>query len=92
MHRRRSVGQIIGRYFGLLRKSQRTTIGDLVVGLLRSAKAGEAAIARGMLDLTMVRHRIKRIWRFSWSIGLGYPPPLLRCFLPPIPSEGHWAR
>lgn len=64
MHRRRSVRHIIGRYFGLLRKSQRTTISDLTLGLLRSARAGEAAIARGMLSATTVRHRIKRIWRF----------------------------
>jgi hypothetical protein len=48
-----------------VRKSQRKTIADLVLGLIRRRRVGLAAIARGMLDLTTVRHRIKRIWRFA---------------------------
>ena len=70
MHRRRFLGQVIGRHFALLRKSQRTTLAVLTLGLLRSGKAGEAAIARGMVVPTTVRHCIKRIWRFCQNPGL----------------------
>jgi len=70
MHRRHSVGQLIGRHFGALRKSQRKTMGDLTMGLLRTGRTGAAGIARGMLDATTVRYRIKRIWRFCRNPGL----------------------
>ncbi len=61
---RRHVTELIRRYFQRFRKSQWKTIRDLTMGLLRSRQIGQAAIARGMWDLTSVRHRIKRIWRF----------------------------
>ena len=62
---RRYVQGLIERHFSSFRKSQRTTISDLAVGLLKAGKVGLAAIARGMVDDTTVRHRIKRIWRFE---------------------------
>ena len=64
MTERRRMTTLIRKHFDRLRKSQRKTIRDLVLGLLRSRQVGQAAIARGMRDLTTVRHRIKRIWRF----------------------------
>lgn len=67
---RRRVRGLIGRHLKSLRKSQRKTMADLSVGLLRSGKVGLAAIARGMLDSTTVRHRIKRIWRFESNEGV----------------------
>jgi hypothetical protein len=36
---------MIGKHFRALRKSQRTTISDLTLGLLHSGKAGLAGIA-----------------------------------------------
>jgi len=64
MSRRRSFRRMIEPYFAALRKSQRTTICDLVQGLLYGTKVGLANIARAMRDRTTVRHRIKRIARF----------------------------
>lgn len=64
MTRRHRVGELIGRHFGAFRKSQRTTLGALVLGLVLGGRLGLAAIARGMESETTVRHRIKRVWRF----------------------------
>jgi len=64
MTRRHRVGQLIGRHFSALRKSQRTTLGALVLGLVLGGRLGLAAIARGMSSATTVRHRIKRAARF----------------------------
>jgi hypothetical protein len=55
---------MIERYFGPLRKSQRTTISELTPGLLERGRVGYAEIARGMSDEVSVRHRIRRIYRF----------------------------
>jgi len=70
MHRRRQIARIIGRHFTLLRKSQRTTLCALAVGLSVSRRLGLASIARGMLSATSVRHRIKRVWRFASNEGI----------------------
>ena len=64
MSRRRSFRPMIEHCFAPLRKSQRTTIYDLVQGLLYGGKVGLANIARAMRDRTTVRHRIKRVARF----------------------------
>ena len=71
MHGRRQIARIIGRHFTLLRKSQRTTLAALTVGLSLSGKLGLAGIARGMLSTTSVRHRIKRVWRFARNDRIG---------------------
>jgi len=65
MHRRRQLAPIIGRHFSALRKSQRTTLRALALGLSLSGKLGLASIARGMAATTSVRDRIKRVWRFA---------------------------
>jgi hypothetical protein len=65
MDRRRALEGLIRRHFGSFRKSQRKTICDLTWGLLARGRLGLAAIARGMVDGTTVRHRIKRAWRFA---------------------------
>lgn len=65
MNRRRPIEKVIERHFGMFRKSQRKTISDLSLGLLKRGRLGLAAIARGMEDDTTVRHRIKRAWRFA---------------------------
>ena len=64
MSRRRSFRRTIEQHLASLRKSQRTTICDLVQGLLYGSQVGLADIARGMRDRTTVRHRIKRLARF----------------------------
>jgi len=48
VHKRRQLAQIIGRHFTLLRKSQRTTLTALALGLSLSlsGKLGLASIAR----------------------------------------------
>lgn len=58
------VGRFVDRYFTPLRKSRRTTISALVAGLLRCQWIGLSRIARGMVDATTIRHRVKRIGRF----------------------------
>ena len=70
MHRRRLVRSVMETHFGSFRKSQRTTIAALVTGLLVARRVGLASIARGMEDLTTVRHRIKRAWRFTCNRGV----------------------
>ena len=70
MSRWPKVGQFMERYFAPLRKSRRTTISVLVVGLLRSQWIGLSRVARGMLDATTIRHRIKRIGRFFSNEGV----------------------
>ena len=65
MDRRRSLARLIGQHFAAFRKSQRTTMAALGWGLLMARRLGLASIARGMLDSTTVRHRIKRAWRFA---------------------------
>jgi len=70
MHRRRQIARIIGQHFTLLRKSQRTTLRVLAMGLSLSGRLGLASIARGMPGTTSVRHRIKRVWRFARNEGL----------------------
>lgn len=47
-----------------LRRSRQKTIAALTVGLLRKQQVGQAAIARGMVDDTTVKHRVKRAGRF----------------------------
>ena len=64
MGRGRSFRRLIEQCFAPLRKSQRTTIHDLIQGLLYGGKVGLANIARGMRDATTVRYRIKRLARF----------------------------
>jgi hypothetical protein len=76
----RPVRQTIGRYFAAFRKSQRKTMADLTLGLLRSGKTGEAHIARGMVDATTPRHRIKRIWRFCKNARI-CPEQAMRCLI-----------
>lgn len=86
MSRRRCFRGLIEQYFGGLRKSQRTTIYDLVQGLLYGSKAGLAAIARTMRDATTVRHRIKRIERFVTNDRIPLAAvfaALIRWLLPP---------
>jgi len=80
VHRRRCIREIIGRHFGVFRKSQRKTMGDLTLGLLRSGKAGEAGIARGMISPTTVRHSIKRIWRFCQNVRIR-PEVVMLCLV-----------
>jgi hypothetical protein len=65
MSRRPSFRGCIERHFGELRKSQRTTMHDLSLGLIQGGRLGWAQIARGMEDDTTVRHRIRRGWRFG---------------------------
>lgn len=47
-----------------LRRSQRTTLGYLVAGLIRSGRAGVAAIGRGVPGRAYGKHKIKRVDRF----------------------------
>lgn len=72
MPRRHRVGQLIGRHFGSFRKSQRTTLSSLALGLVAGGRLGLAAIARGMACATTVRHRIKRVWRFAGNEGISH--------------------
>jgi len=65
MDSRGALRRIIETHFSPLRKSQRKTIADLLGGLIRRRRIGLASVARGMLDRTTVRHRIKRIARFA---------------------------
>jgi hypothetical protein len=60
----RRVFTFVGRVCWAMRRSRQKTLADLVVGLLRTQAVGLAAIARGMVDRTTVRHRVKRIGRF----------------------------
>lgn len=80
MDRRRSLVRIIGRHFGCFRKSQRTTMTCLAWGLAMGGRLGLASIARGMLDLTTVRHRIKRVDRFA-SNGRICPQKATACLV-----------
>jgi hypothetical protein len=47
-----------------LRKSQRKTLGELVVGAMRCRRASLADIGRSMQTATVAKHNIKRVWRF----------------------------
>ena len=64
MARWRRVFSFVEQVFWGLRRSRQRTIADLTVGLVRKQAVGLAAIARGMLDGTTVKHRVKRIGRF----------------------------
>ena len=64
MGRWRRVFTFVEQVFWTMRRSRQKTLSDLVVGLLRKQVVGLSAIARGMLDGTTVRHRVKRIGRF----------------------------
>ena len=76
----RPVRQTIGRYFAAFRKSQRKTMAALTLGLLRSGRAGAAHIARGMIDATTPRHRIKRICRFCQNVRVR-PETAMLCLI-----------
>jgi len=65
MDRRRSLAAVIERHFSSFRKSQRKTLLAVCWGLVVGGRLGLASIARGMLDTTTVRHRIKRVDRFA---------------------------
>ena len=64
MARWRRVFGFVQRVFFTLRKSRQRTIADLTVGLLHSQRVGLANIARGMVDRTQVKGRVKRVGRF----------------------------
>jgi Transposase DDE domain len=70
MARWRRVDQFVERSCASFRKSQRTTISALLVGLLRKQQIGLASIARGMQDDTSVKHRVKRAGRFCQNEGV----------------------
>ena len=70
MNRWPKVGRFVDRHFSPLRKSRRTTISALVAGLLRCQWIGLSRIARGMVDATTIRHRVKRIGRFFANGGV----------------------
>ena len=48
-----------------LRLSQAKTLAELVVGAVRVGRVSLANIARWMSGSTSVKHRIKRVWRFT---------------------------
>jgi hypothetical protein len=58
------VLSFVEQVFWAMRRSRHKTLADLTVGLLRRQQVGLAAIARGMLDDTTIRYRVKRIGRF----------------------------
>jgi len=70
MARWRPVNRLVNRVLGSFRKSRRTTIADLLVGLLRKQQIGLTSVARGMQDDTSVKHRVKRAGRFVANEGL----------------------
>jgi len=70
MARWRQVFKFVERVLWSVRRSRQKTIADLVVGLLRKQRVGLANIARGMVDDTRVKHRIKRIGRFLVNEGI----------------------
>ena len=70
MARWRQVNQFVDSSCASFRKSQRTTMSALLVGLLRKQQIGLAGIARGMDDDTSVKHRVKRAGRFVANEGV----------------------
>jgi hypothetical protein len=60
----------VNREFWNMRRSRTKTISALTVGLLRRQKVGQAGIARGMVDDTTVKHRVKRVGRFVTNEGI----------------------
>jgi hypothetical protein len=70
MARWQNVPMFVRRVLPSSRRSQQTTAGGLVDGLLRTQKVGLTTIARGMRDDTTVKHRIKRAGRFCQNSGI----------------------
>lgn len=70
MARWRQVNRFVDRSCATFRKSQRTTISSLLVGLLRKQQIGLTSVARGMRDDTSVKHRVKRAGRFVDNQGV----------------------
>jgi hypothetical protein len=60
----------VDREFWAMRRSRTKTIAALTVGLLRKQRVGQAGIARGMVDRTTVKHRVKRVGRFVTNEGI----------------------
>jgi len=53
-----------------LRRSQRKTLSELVVGAMRCRRASLADIGRAMCTGTVAKHNIKRLWRFLRNGGV----------------------
>ena len=65
MARWRQVDRFVADVLWPLRRSRQKTIAALTVGLAREQQAGLAGVARGMVDDTTVKHRVKRAGRFT---------------------------
>ena len=52
-----------------MHRTRLVTLSAMIVGFLRAARLGVAAIARGIVGKALVRHRIKRVDRFLGNRG-----------------------
>jgi hypothetical protein len=65
MDRTEAITWILGVCSGFLRLSQGKTLSELVAGALHVGRVRLAEMGRKLIGKTAVKHRIKRVWRFT---------------------------